>query len=237
MTAMTSTENSIASLMAEAAEWMQRGQNGNALSLWHKVLGLDPAHAPALNYLGAFALAQGQASEAAHYLHRAIQSDPALAIAHANLSRLHSQQGDQARALEAITAAIHAEPTAWGAHFEKARLLESAGRKREAATAWDNGLQYMPEAARNSPQLRQLVQQASAAVAESRAQLADFLGERLHGLREGRTHRELERINHSLDIVSGRRSFVTARPLMLPIPRLPAIPFFHREDFEWAPRV
>ncbi|MET0654638.1 MAG: aspartyl/asparaginyl beta-hydroxylase domain-containing protein [Pseudoxanthomonas sp.] len=234
---MTSTENSIASLMAEAAEWMQRGQNGNAVSLWHKVLGLDPAHAPALNYLGAFALAQGQASEAAHYLHRAIQSDPALAIAHANLSRLHSQQGDQARALEAITAAIHAEPTAWGAHFEKARLLESAGRKREAATAWDNGLQYMPEAARNSPQLRQLVQQASAAVAESRAQLADFLGERLHGLREGRTHRELERINHSLDIVSGRRSFVTARPLMLPIPRLPAIPFFHREDFEWAPRV
>ena len=237
VTAMTSTENSIAGLMAEAAEWMQRGQNANAVSIWQRVLSLDPGHAPSLNYLGAYALARGDASEAALYLNRAIESDPGLAIAHANLSRLHSQRGDAARALAAITLAIHAEPTAWGAHFEKARLLESAGRIREAATAWDNGLQYMPEAAKHSPQLQQLVQQAKAAVAESREQLAEFLSQRLHGLREGRTHRELERFNHSLDIVSGRRSFVTARPLMLPVPRLPAIPFFHREDFEWAPEV
>ncbi|KAF1712907.1 aspartyl beta-hydroxylase [Pseudoxanthomonas sacheonensis] len=237
VTAMTSTENSIAGLMAEAAEWTRRGQNANAVSLWQRVLRLDPGHAPSLNYLGAYALAQGNASEAALYLNRAIESDPGLAIAHANLSRLHLQRGDTARALEAITSAIHAEPTAWGAHFEKARLLESAGRIREAATAWDNGLQYMPEAAKNSPQLQQLVQQAKAAVAESREQLAEFLSQRLHGLREGRTHRELERFNHSLDIISGRRSFVTARPLMLPVPRLPAIPFFHREDFDWAPRV
>lgn len=237
VTAMTSTENSIASLMAEAAQWMQRGQSAAAVSIWQRVLKLDPEHAPSLNYLGAYALAQGEASEAAQYLNRAIESDPSLAIAHANLSRLHSQQGDPARALEAITLAIHAEPTAWGAHFEKARLLENAGRTREAATAWHSGLQYMPESAKNSPQLQQMVKQATAAVAESREQLAEFLSQRLHGLCEGRTHRELERFNHSLDIISGRRSFVTARPLMLPVPRLPAIPFFHREDFEWAPRV
>ena len=223
--------------MAEAAEWMRRGQSSTAMSLWQRVLKLDPEHAPSLNYLGAYALTQGDASTAAEYLGRAVKSDPSLAIAHANLSRLHSQQGDAARALEAITQAIHAEPTAWGAHFEKARLLETVGRRREAATAWGSGLQYMPEAARNSPQLQQMVQQATTAVAENQEQLAGFLGERLHGLRERRTHRELERFNHSLDIISGRRSFVTARPLMLPIPRLPAIPFFHREDFEWAPQV
>jgi tetratricopeptide (TPR) repeat protein len=163
---MTSTENSIAGLMAEAAEWVQRGQNANAVSLWQRVLRLAPGHAPSLNYLGAYALAQGDTAEAALYLDRAIESDPGLAIAHANLSRLHSQRGDAARALEAITSAIHAEPTAWGAHFEKAHLLESAGRMREAATAWDSGLQYMPEAAKNSPQLQQLVGQAKAAVAE-----------------------------------------------------------------------
>jgi aspartate beta-hydroxylase len=147
-TAMNSNENSIASLMAEAAEWARRGQNATAASLWQRVLKLDPQHAPSLNYLGAYALAQGDASEAAQYLNRAIQSDPGLAIAHANLARLHSQQGDAALALAAITAAIHAEPTAWGAHLEKARLLESAGRTREAATAWSDGLQYMPEAAK-----------------------------------------------------------------------------------------
>lgn len=234
---MTSTESSIAALMAEAAECLRRGQNATAVSAWQRVLTLDPQHAPSLNYLGAHALARGDASTASEYLNRAIESDPGLAIAHANLSRLHSQRGDAAAALEAITRAIHAEPTAWGAHFEKAHLLEAAGRGREAAAAWGSGLQYMPEAARNSPQLQQKVQEAMAAVANNQQQLADFLADRLHGLREGRAHRELERINHSLDIISGRRSFVTARPLMLPVPRLPAIPFFHREDFEWAPRV
>ena len=234
---MTSVESSIAGLMAEAAELVQRGQNDVAVSRWQRVLQLHPDHAPSLNYLGAYALAHGDSATASEYLHRAVASDPGLAIAHANLSRLHSQKGDAPRALEAITAAINAEPAAWGAHFEKARLLEAMDRKREAGASWGTGLQYMPEAAKRSPQLQAMVQQALAAVADNQQQLADFLGERLHGMRDGRTYRELERFDHSLDIITGRRSFVTARPLMLPIPRLPAIPFFHREDFDWAPQV
>ena len=234
---MTASESSIAGLMAEAAEWVRRGQNATAVATWQRVLGLDPGHAPSLNYLGANALARGDAAAAIDYLTRAVQADPSLAIAHANLSRLHSQQGNAALALAAITQAIHAEPSAWGAHFEKARLLQAGGREREAAAAWGSGLQFMPEAARHSPQLQAMVQEATEAVTANQAQLSEFLGNRLHGLRENHTHRELERFNHSLDILSGRRSFVTARPLMLPIPRLPAIPFFHREDFPWAPEV
>ena len=223
--------------MAEATEWVRRGQNAAAVATWRRVLLLDPSHAPSLNYLGADALAQGDVAAATDYLDRAIRSDPSLAIAHANLSRLHSQQGNESLALAAITRAIHAEPTAWGAHFEKARLLEVLGRRREAASAWSSGLQYMPEAARRSTQLQAMVQHAMDAVAENQVQLSDFLSERLRDLRAGHASRELERFDHSLDILSGRRSFVTARPLMLPIPRLPAIPFFHREDFAWVPQV
>ena len=235
--AMTSLQDTIAGLMAEAGDLVRRGQHDVAVFSWQRVIHLDPAHAPALNYLGAHALARGNAALATDYLHRATKADPDLAIAHANLSRLHSQQGNLEGALAAITRAIQAEPAAWGAHFEKARLLEAAGRTREAGAAWGDGLQYMPEAARMSPQLQPLVQQAMQAVSQNQSQLADFLHDRLHGLRDGRGHRELERMDHSLDIVTGRRSFVTARPLMLPIPRLPAIPFFHREDFDWVPGV
>lgn len=234
---MTSPESTIAGLMAEAAEWMRRGQSPTAVATWQRVLQRAPQHAPALNQLGAHALAQGDTGAALDYLERATAADPGLAIAHANLSRLYSQRGDAARALEAITRAIHAEPAAWGAHFEKARLLQAGNRQREAASSWNSGLQYMPEAARNSPQLQAVVQQAMAAVAENQEQLAVFLADRLHGLRHGRGHRELERFDHTLDIIRGRRSFVTARPLMLPIPRLPAIPFFHAADFDWAAQV
>lgn len=234
---MTSSDSSIAALMAEAAELVRRGQNDIAVFSWQRVLQLKPDHAPALNYLGAHALARGDLALAGDYLKRATSADPGLAIAHANQSRLYSQQGDAGLALEAITRAIHAEPAAWGAHFEKARLLHAAGRQREAGSAWGDGLQYMPEAARRSPQLQQMVQQAEAAVADNQQQLSEFLDGRLRGLREGHSARELERMDHSLDIIAGRRSYVTARPLMLPIPRLPAIPFFHREDFDWVPEV
>lgn len=220
--------------MNEAVDAVARGQNTTALLKWQQVVKLDARHAPALNYLGAHALAQGDAATANDYLIRAIGADPGLAIAHANLSRLHSQRGDAASALASIGLAIRAEPAAWGPHFEKARLLEAAGRVREAATSWGNGLQYMPEAASRSPQLQPLVQRAMSAVSNNQGELAEFLDGRLQALRRGPTHRELERMDHALDIVTGRRSFVTARPLMLPIPRLPAIPFFHREDFPWA---
>lgn len=223
--------------MSEAAEAAGRGQSATATLRWQQVLKLDPHYAPALNYLGAHALAQGDAATASDFLTRAVNSDPDLAIAHANLSRLHSQCGDATRALESIDHAIRAEPAAWGPHFEKARLLEAAGRIREASTAWGNGLQYMPDAARNSPQLQALMQRATRAVSVSQNQLAEFLDARLQGLKNEQSSRQWERMGHALDIITGRRSFVTARPLMLPIPRLPAIPFFHSEDFPWADEV
>lgn len=228
---------SLAGLMSEAAEFLQRGRADLAVHRWEQVVRQDPLHARALNYLGAHALARGHVVDAEGFLRRAVQSDRTLAIAHANLSRLHAQGGDSAAALRAITDAIAAEPTAWGAHFEKARLLAAAGRLREAGAAWGTGLQYMPEAAQRAPQLQDVVREAQAEVVKNQHELQRFLDDRLHGLRTGRSPRELERLDHSLDIVTGRRSFVTAKPLMLPIPRLPAIPFFHSEDFAWTGAV
>ena len=49
--------------------------------------------------------------------------------------------------------------------------------------------------------------------------------------------RQLERFQHSLDVLTGRRDMALSRPLTLPFARLPSIPIFHREDFDWAPAV
>lgn len=92
---------------------------------------------------------------------------PGMAIAHANLSRIHSQRGDTLAALAAIDLAIRAEPTLWGPHMEKARLLESAGRQREASKAWGSALAYMPEAARQSPQLQPPIQQREPSIRDN----------------------------------------------------------------------
>src|SRR3546814_20046741 len=93
-------------------------------------------------------------------------------------------------------------------------------------------LSYIPEPVANSPQAQPWVNQAREAVKANQSELHAFLSQRVDlASRAGTaTGRELARFEHCLDIVTGRRPFVTARPLMLPFPPLPAPPFFQRDD-------
>ena len=232
-----SAQTRIAELAAQAGQFSQRGQQDAALSCWRQVLALQPGHALACNHVGAHAMARGDLATAKQLFEAAVSADPGLAIAHANLSRLHSAQGDADAALRQIDLAIRADPVAWGAHMERARLLEAAGRRREAALAWGSALDYMPEQVSRAPHMQAWVEQARAAVRENQDQLREHLQERTRALAGGGGRRELQRFEHCLDIVTGRRPFVTARPLMLPFPRLPAIPFFEREDYPWVADV
>lgn len=224
-------------LLEQAVAWSKQNQPDRAAECWRKVLEQSPDVAPALSGLGTYYLGRGELGEAQRFLQRAAQVSDQPAMAHANLSRVHSARGDLPQALAAIKQAIQAEPAAWGAHAEKARLLQRLGRDREAATAWSSAMAYMPPAFAQAPHMQDLVNEAKASVTANQAQLRDFLMDHMHGALEGGSRRELERFDHCLDIVTGRRTFVTARPLMLPFPRLPAIPFFHREDYDWVPRV
>jgi len=233
----TPTSESLAALVAEAETLTRQGRPQDARGRWERVLGIDPGHAGALNQLGGQALARGDTATAEDYLRRAVAAAPGMAMAHANLSRLHAMRGEPEQALAAIDAAIAADPVAWGPQVEKARLLEQGGQARAAGLHWGNALSYMPEALQQQANLQNLVEHARIAAQRTRDELAAHLEDNLAPLLQGHDRREVERIRHSLDILAGRRSFVTAKPLTLPIPRLPAIPIFHREDFDWAPEV
>lgn len=230
-------QDRIGALMIEADQLCQRGQMEAAAGRWQQALDIEPDYAPALNFIGTYAISRGDLVTGRQYLERAISAAPKFAMAHANLSRLHGMQGNAEAALAAINEAINSDPTAWGAHVEKARLLEAKGETRAAAVYWEKALAYMPEAMARSPQLQALVAEAKKAVSQNQMILRDFLQDRLHGMLGPGGHPGLERFEHCLDIVTGRREFVTARPLMLPFPRLPAIPFFDSADFDWAATV
>ncbi|HEY5972998.1 MAG TPA: aspartyl/asparaginyl beta-hydroxylase domain-containing protein [Pseudoxanthomonas sp.] len=227
-------QDRIAALMTEADQLSRSGRQDAAADRWRQVLDIEPDYPPALNFIGAYSMARGDLAQAREYLQRAVTAAPKFAMAHANLSRLYGAQGHGEAALAAITAAVHADPTAWGAHMERARLLEAKGLARDAATSWANALAYMPASAAQSTQLEGLVAQARKAVRDNQESLRGFLQDRMHGLMGQGDRPELERFQNCLDIVTGRREFVTARPLMLPYPRLPAIPFFNTADFDWV---
>jgi len=227
----------LANLVAEAESLTKAGRPQEAYGLWERILAVDPGHATALNQLGALTLAHGELDLAESYLERAVAISPRIATAHASLSRLHAIRGDRERALASIEVAIQIDPTAWVPHMQKARLLEEVGQLRQAGLHWGSALNYMPEPVKRQQHMEQTVLHAQTAVRRNQDELATHLEDGIAPMLQGHDHREVERIRHSLDILAGRRSFVTAKPLTLPIPRLPAIPIFHREDFDWAPGV
>jgi aspartyl/asparaginyl beta-hydroxylase (cupin superfamily) len=231
------SDNVITRLMIEADQLAQRGQSVSAAVCWQKVLEIDATFPPALNNLGLQAMHRGDLSMARELLQRAVAAAPEYAMAHANLSRVHFALGDEASALSQIDVAIKADPAAWGPHAEKARLLETQGNFRAAAASYSKALAYMPQAVRESPDVQPLVEHAQRMQAENQAQLREFLLGRIGDLLRTGTPRQLERFQHSFDVLTGRRDMAPSRPLTLPIARLPAIPIFHREDFDWAPAV
>lgn len=182
-------------------------------------------------------LGKGATEAAIGLLQRALQIVPDHALALAYLGRAHASNGDQAKAADAFDRAVAAMPTAWGPRFEKAQFLEETGDTVGAALAWRTALQYLPEEATQDPQITALVQRAQKANAADLNRLREFLMERTKELREGETPKHLRRFNHTLDISTGRRAFVTAKPIMVAVPELPAIQFFDREDFAWAREV
>jgi aspartate beta-hydroxylase len=227
----------ISALMLEGDRLAQQGQSISAAVCWQKVLDLEENFPPALNNLAMQAMHRGDATVARELLERALASAPDFAMAHANLARVHAALGNEDAALSSIESAIKADPAAWGPRMEKARMLEARGRDREAAAAFGSGLAYMSESLRQAPELQHLIAHAQKVVADNQARLREFLSSRLGSLMRTGSPRQLERFQHSFDVLTGRRDMALSRPLTLPFARLPSIPIFHREDFDWAPAV
>lgn len=227
----------IGALAREADQATASGNPAHAARCWQRLLALSPGQPQAMARLAQCHLALGDIGSARGVLEEVVALKPDLAMAHALMARVHVADGQPDRAIEALDRAIRHDAFAWGALFEKARLLEAAGRKREAALCWSTGLQLLPADAARAPQLQDTIASARAASIANQQELRDFLEARTSGLRQQENRRDLERFEHCLDIVTGKRRFVTANPINLPMPQLPAIQFFHREDFDWVPAV
>lgn len=231
------SDSSISRLMIEADQLAQRGQSISAAVCWQRVLEIEAEFPPALNNLAMQAMERGDLSMARELLQRAVAAAPDYTMAHANLSRVHSALGDADSAMFEIDAAIKADPAAWGPHVEKAGMLEEQGKQRAAAASYGKALAYMPEDVQQAPEMQPLVEHARRMHAENQAQMREFLMGRIGGMLRTGSPRQLERFQHSLDVLTGRRDMALSRPLTLPFARLPSIPIFHREDFDWAPGV
>lgn len=229
--------NSINALMESARRAARAGRVDEAARAWEQVRAAAPDNTEALFFFGQRALAQGDPRAAVQWLSRATQLAPKEALIPLALANAQRALGDDQGEMAALEAALKADPYCYPALLGKAALLEKAGMKRNAARIYADALKIIPVSAedRLSPDLRNLVQRARAAVDDNAGALDAFIETKLGRIREAHRDARFDRFNESKDALTGRKKIYTQQPVMLHFPRLPAIQFYDEAEFPWLP--
>ncbi|MEQ1808421.1 MAG: aspartyl/asparaginyl beta-hydroxylase domain-containing protein [Terricaulis sp.] len=210
----------------------KEGRWQDAERLWSDVLARDPQNAEALLSLGIHALQGGEARRARDLLTEALAAQPSNSLALIALSASHRALGDADAALSALQSALILNPYHLPALLAKASLLESYSLDA-ARAVYANALKIAPPRERWPPELSAQLDHASRLVEAHRVSLKKHLlnecGPQLDVLPSDR--RELWR--ESLSLLAGQSQPYHSICNQFCIPRLPAIPFYRREDFGW----
>ena len=178
------------------------------------------------------ALQRRDAAEALALLRQAEALAPSLEICLDKALALR-MTGDMAGAVEALDTALVFDPLNLLALLSKGALLQRLGREVEAVSAYKAAIAVAPPIEGLPAALAAPLATAKAAVAAAADALAAHFETSLAELRRKYAGEPLDRFDEAVEIFAGRTQAFVQQPLLLPIPRLPAIPFHDRAHFPW----
>jgi aspartyl/asparaginyl beta-hydroxylase (cupin superfamily) len=233
-TGVVVVSNTLDSLVHAAGAAASQGKWNEAEQLWKKVLALDPSQPQALYSLGVHAFKRGQLAEALQTLQAAHASAPRDPVILLSISVVLREQGDPAGELKAIDAALAADPYFLAGLLAKAGYLERHGRPKAASPIYRNALKVAPPEPHWPASLREQLKHGRALVETTGIEMANFLAERAGSRLAALTPAEAARWREAGAILSGQSQPYPSVCSQLHVPRLPAIPFFDRADFDWV---
>lgn len=202
--------------------------------LWGEVYKVDPKHARALFGLTAHALQRGDLGRAHEMLVEALAAAPEdLSILQLAIS-IHEKRGDAEAEFEAIERALVVEPYFLSAHLSKASWMERQGRGLDATSAYRNALAIAGPERNWPPAMRQILLRAQEVTSGHAARYHQYLQEELAGRLDGLAPQARGRWNEAASIMAGVTPPYTSVSNQLAVPRLPAIPFFDPDQFDWV---
>jgi aspartyl/asparaginyl beta-hydroxylase (cupin superfamily) len=213
------------------------GRNGEADQLLTRAAQLAPGHPAVLNELGLRMMQRGDAGKARELFQRATQADPNHPALWANFAASLDALGLQQEELEAIEKALLLDPRHLPSLLQKGALIEGRGDVRNAARAYRNALATIPPGATPTAAVSAMVERARGAVRADDDALAAALDERLAAVRARHGTAGFARVNHCIDILTGRRARYNPEPTFMYFPEIPAVEFFERGDFPWLDAI
>ncbi|MGA2953770.1 MAG: aspartyl/asparaginyl beta-hydroxylase domain-containing protein [Caulobacteraceae bacterium] len=145
--------------------------------------------------------------------------------------------GDVSAAIETLDAALAIDPRSFVALLTKGALLEHVGHRKQAAAVYRAAIGVAPSEASLPAEARAQLKKARKLVLAHSEGLAAHLEASVADLRARYAGEDFDRFDESLEIYAGRARAHSQQPLLLHYPRLPAIPFYGKDDFPWLKRL
>jgi aspartyl/asparaginyl beta-hydroxylase (cupin superfamily) len=213
--------------MANSGRWAE------AERLWHEVRRLQPGHPQALFSLGFHALQRGALDDADRLLREARVVAPRDPLVLMTLAAAATARRDADTARDAIEAALVLDPYFLPGLLAKAGWFENFGSSVAAANCYANALKVAPPRSQWPEALRAQLDYASRLVARHTRDYQEFLKAQVAGLQEQLPAGTQSRWREAVSIMSGATKPYRSECNQLHVPRLPATPFFERQQFPW----
>ncbi len=221
--------------MEQAAQQAtSQGRWQDAERIWVQMRQLDPKNPKALHGIGVCAYRRGDAQTALRLLqqsHLLAPDDPMVLMSVAVVLKAIGDIEGEAQTIEAL---LTLDPYHLGGLLAKAAHVESRFGARAAAQHYRNALQAAPPEPRWPPVLREQLLQARGKCTTYGEELAAHLATALARPQQRLSAFEAERWREAGAVLAGQTKPYPSLPNRLLVPRLPAIPFFDREQFPWA---
>jgi aspartyl/asparaginyl beta-hydroxylase (cupin superfamily) len=220
-------------LVRSAGQLANAGRWQDAERVWLEVRRLDPQNPKALFSLGVHAFQRGDFAAAEELLRAARAVAPADHVILMTLVNLYRQRGDREGEREAIDAVLALDAYFLPGMLARASWLERFGTRTSAAAMYRNALKVAPPESHWPAMLREQLLHGREVVSQFSAALEAHLKGRLAGVQATLDPAVASRWEEATAIVSGRSKPFVSESNQLPIPRLPAIPFYDRSHFPW----
>jgi aspartate beta-hydroxylase len=235
---MNATElEQLRSLIGSAERSLDQGRRDEALELLARARTAAPANPDVLAAAGLLTLRAGDAVQAKALIEEAIARDAGNPRYRVNLAVALRALRDEEGEMQALQAALGLDPYFFAANLQKGSLLELQGKRKQAASAYHAALSSLRPGAVIPGALRPQLEHAQQAVQAHFRELEQWLSARLAPVRDRHAGAAQDRVDDCLAAFVGRKRIYHSQPTMTHFPRLPAIPFFDRQDFPWVAAV
>ena len=223
----------INALEVQAARAAQSGRDEEAISLWGRILEIDPGHARTLTALGQRAFRRGDMQSARAAFQRLVDANGSAPQQWINLALACQQLKDEPGEEHAIQRALTLDPSDLVALILRANLLERQGKTHQAAMAYGAVAKVSPPLERLHPDLKPAVSHALAYRERYDRDFGTFMDQYLDSYYQAFAGENLQRFRDSLDIMVGRKKRYDSRSAIYHYPNLAPTEFFDRADFPW----